>query len=464
MTQNSDPKQMTGTGAEPDYALDSAIVEGVITALDAGDERMARDLIAPLHRADFADLLEQVGSPDRQRIIEALGSELSAEVLPELEESVRDEILEYVEPEVLAEAVKELDSDDLVYLVEDLNAEEQAKVLDALDEDDRIIVEQSLTYPEESAGRMMQRELVKAPPFWTVGQTIDYMRSADDLPDQFYDVIIVDPMMKPIGTVSLSRIIGSTRPMVLSELMEEDFCAIPVAQDEEQVAYAFSQYHLVSAPVVDEAGRLVGVITIDDAVEVMGEEAEEDLLRLGGVAGDESLADKVWRTTRRRFPWLAVNLVTSILASIVIAQFEDVIAAYVALAVLLPIVASMGGNAGTQSLTVAVRSLATKDLTAANMWRVILRETLVGLGNGVVFAVIIGIVGYVWFGDPMLGVVLGLAMIGNLLVAGMAGILIPISLEKMGADPALASGAFVTTVTDVVGFFAFLGLAAWLLL
>lgn len=464
MSERKDAAPEINEGADQDYSLDRATVEGVISALDLGDAAAVRGLIKPLHNADFADLLEQVISSDRQRIIAALGSELDGEALPELEESVRDEILDYVEPEVLAEAVKDLDSDDLVYLLEDLNAEERAKVLGALDDDDRVIVQQSLTYPDDSAGRLMQRELVKAPPFWTVGQTIDYMRAADDLPDQFYDVIIVDPAMKPIGIVPLSRIIGSTRPAVLGELMEEEFRAIPVMQDEEQVAYAFSQYHLVSAPVVDETGRLVGVITIDDAVEVMGEEAEEDLLRLGGVAGDESLADRVWRTTRRRFPWLAVNLITSVLASIVIAQFEDVIAAYVALAILLPIVASMGGNAGTQSLTVAVRSLATKDLTAANMWRVILRETLVGLANGIVFAIIIGIVGYVWFGDAMLGVVLGLAMIGNMLVAGMAGILIPLSLDKVGADPALASGAFVTTVTDVVGFFAFLGLAATLLL
>ena len=464
MSEQTDVTSDKDDGVDQDYSLDRTVVDGVISSLDLGDVDAVRDLIKPLHNADFADLLEQVGSTDRQRIIEALGSELDGEALPELDESVRDEILDYVEPGVLAEAVKVLDSDDLVYLVEDMTAEEQAKVLDALDDDDRVIVEQSLTYPDESAGRMMQRELVKAPPFWTVGQTIDFMRAADDLPDQFYDVIIVDPTMKPIGMVPLSRIIGSTRPVVLGELMEEEFRAIPVMQDEEQVAYAFSQYHLVSAPVVDETGRLVGVITIDDAVEVMGEEAEEDLLRLGGVACDESLADKVWRTTRRRFPWLAVNLVTSVLASIVIAQFDEVITAYVALAILLPIVASMGGNAGTQALTVAVRALATKDLTSANMWRVILRETLVGLANGIVFAVIIGIVGYIWFGDVMLGVVLGLAMIGNLLVAGMAGILIPLGLEKAGADPALASGAFVTTVTDVVGFFAFLGLAAMLLL
>ncbi len=464
MTDPNSAAPETETGAEQDYSLDWAVVEGIFAALDADDPGAARKLISPLHNADFADLLEQVGSADRQRIIEALGSELDGEALPELEESVRDEVLEYVRPEVLAEAVKDLDSDDLVYLVEDLGAEDQAKFLNVLDDEDRVIVQQSLTYPEESAGRMMQREHVKAPPFWTVGQTVDYMRAADDLPDQFYDVIIVDPAMRPIGTVPLSRIIGSTRPAVLGELMEEDFRAIPVTQDEEHVAYAFSQYHLVTAPVIDESGRLVGVITIDDAVEVMGEEAEEDLLRLGGVAGDESLADKVWRTTRRRFPWLAVNLVTSILASIVIAQFDEVITAYVALAILLPIVASMGGNAGTQALTVAVRALATKDLTAANMWRVILRETLVGLANGVVFAVIIGVVGYIWFGDPMLGVVLGLAMIANLLVAGMSGILIPLGLEKVGADPALASGAFVTTVTDVIGFFAFLGLAALMLL
>ena len=329
MSEQTDVTSDKDDGVDQDYSLDRTVVDGVISSLDLGDVDAVRDLIKPLHNADFADLLEQVGSTDRQRIIEALGSELDGEALPELDESVRDEILDYVEPGVLAEAVKVLDSDDLVYLVEDMAAEEQAKVLDALDDDDRVIVEQSLTYPDESAGRMMQRELVKAPPFWTVGQTIDFMRAADDLPDQFYDVIIVDPAMKPIGMVPLSRIIGSTRPAVLGELMEEEFRAIPVMQDEEQVAYAFSQYHLVSAPVVDETGRLVGVITIDDAVEVMGEEAEEDLLRLGGVAGDESLADKVWRTTRRRFPWLAVNLVTSVLASIVIAQFDEVITAYV---------------------------------------------------------------------------------------------------------------------------------------
>ncbi|MEM8753729.1 MAG: magnesium transporter, partial [Pseudomonadota bacterium] len=443
MTDEKTTPEESDAPEEDAYAISRTVAEGVAAAVDAGDDAALRQLVAPLHTADFADLLEQIDESRRARLVEALGPDLDAEALVELDESVRDEVLELLEPEILVEALKELDSDDVVYLVEDLEEDRKAKVLEGLDVEDRIIVEQSLTYPEDTAGRLMQRELVKAPPFWTVGQMIDYMRAAEDLPDPFYDVVIVDPSMKPLGTIPLSRIMGAARPVVLGEIMSEDFRAIPVLQDVADVAYAFSQYHLVSAPVVDEDGRLVGVITIDDAVEMMGEEAEEDILRLAGV-GDESLADKVWRTTRSRFPWLAVNLATSVVASLVIAQFDAVIAQYVALAILLPIVASMGGNAGTQSLTVAVRALATKDLTASNMWRVILRETLVGLANGLVFAVVIGIVGILWFGDPTLGVVLGLAMVLNLLVAGLAGILIPIGLDKVGADPALASGAFVT--------------------
>ena len=309
----------------------------------------------------------------------------------------------------------------------------------------------------------MQREIVVAPQHWTVGDAIDYMRASDHLPETFYEVIITDPMMHPVGTVALCTIMGAPRETVLTDIMNEDFRPIPVDQLQEDVAYAFNQYNLVSAPVVDHNNRLVGVITIDDAMEVLEDEAEEDMKRLAGV-GDEELSSRVWEITKLRFPWLAVNLVTSILASLVIALFSDTIEAIVALAILMPIVASMGGNAGTQSLTVAVRAIATRDLTSANAKRIVLRETLVGLANGLVFAVIIGIVGYVWFDSVMLGLVLALAMIANLLVAGMAGILIPISLDKLGADPALASGAFVTTVTDVVGFFAFLGLAAMLLI
>lgn len=445
------------------YALDTELVDQIIEALEKGENERVRELVAELHTADFADLLEQIDSDERESLIKAIGDTLDAEALSELEESVRDEVLSYVDPAVLANAVKELNSDDVVYLVEDLEDEQKEMVLQALDADDRIIVEQSLSYPEDSAGRMMQRELVKAPPFWTVGHMIDAMRAAEELPDPFYEIIVVDPAMRPLGTIPIGKLMGENRPVLLSDIMSEDFRAIPVTQESDDVAYAFSQYHLVSAPVVDEDGRLVGVITIDDAVEAMDEEAEEDMLRLGGV-GDESIADRVWDITKSRFPWLAVNLLTAILASMVIEIFEGVIQGYVALAVLMPIVASMGGNAGTQSLTVAVRALATRDLTASNMWRVVLRETLVGLMNGCAFAVLVGLIGYFWFSDIMLGVVLGIAMIGNLLVAALAGILVPITLDKFGADPALAAGTFVTTVTDVVGFFLFLGLGGALLL
>jgi magnesium transporter len=309
----------------------------------------------------------------------------------------------------------------------------------------------------------MQSDFVKAPPFWTVGQMIDFMRASDDLPDEFYDVYVIDPTAKPIGKVPLGALLGARRPVTLESLMADDFRTLHVEDPQEDVAYAFNQYHLVSAPVVDDTGRLVGVITIDDAMEVLEEEAEEDIMRLGGV-GDEEISDNVWEITKRRFPWLAVNLATAILASLVIGLFEATITEVVALAILMPIVASMGGNAGTQTLTVAVRALATRDLTQTNASRVIGREVTVGVINGLGFAVIMGIIAWVWFDHPMIGAVIAAAMVVNLAAAALAGILVPIVLDKVGADPALASGTFVTTVTDVVGFFAFLGLAAMVLL
>ena len=344
-----------------------------------------------------------------------------------------------------------------------MEEEQQTQILDALDDSDRIAVEQALQFPEYSAGRLMQREVVKAPEHWTVGQAIDFMRRQQGLPDQFYHIVLVDPRMRPIGNVTLGRLMSSKRDVALMDLKETVFEVFPATQDEGDVAYAFNQYHLISAPVVDEEGRLVGVITIDDAMAVLDEEHEEDILRLAGV-GESSLSDSVIETTKQRLPWLAVNLFTAILASLVIAIFEDTIATFVALAVLMPIVASMGGNAGTQSLTVAVRAIATKDLTGSNVWRVITREISVGAINGLIFAVVMGIVGVIWFGSPALGYVIALAMIINMIVAGLAGTAIPVILEKLGIDPALASGAFVTTVTDVVGFFAFLTLAGVLLL
>ena len=448
---------------EEDFGLNVTLVDAVREVVEQGSQQQLISLLEPLHEADIADILEQISPSEREAMLVLWGRELDGGVLSELEEGVRDEVLRDLPDDLLAEAVRDLDTDDVVYLVEDLDHQQKNKLLEKMDDADRVAVEQALTYQEDSAGRLMQRETVVAPQHWDVGQIIDYMRESTDLPEVFYDVIVVDPMMHPIGDVRLGLIMGAAREVMLTELMTDNFRTISVDQDIEHVAYAFNQYHMVSAPVVDREGRLVGVITIDDAMDVLEDEVEEDMNRLAGL-GDEDLSDKVWRITKARFPWLAVNLATSVLASVVIAQFTDVIEAIVALAVLLPIVASMGGNAATQTLTVAVRAIATHDLTSANAMRIVLRETLVGLANGVVFAVIIGIVGVVWFGDPMLGVVLGLAMIANLLVAGMAGILVPITLDKLGADPALASGAFVTTVTDIVGFFAFLGLAALMLI
>jgi magnesium transporter len=454
----------TETDREDDaYVLDDRAVARIMYAVDTEDRTRLLEELEPLHAADIADLLEQVNAFDRRRLIELYGRDFDGDILSELDESIREEVLYTLHPEVLAEAVRDLESDDVVDLVEDLEEDQQSAILDVLEDSDRVAVQHSLTYPEYSAGRLMQREVVMAPEHWNVGEAIDYLRNQDDLPDQFYHIILVDPRLKPVGNVTLGKLMASRREVLLTSLVEETFHVIPVTQDEEDVAYAFNQYHLISAPVVDENERLVGVITIDDAMIVLDEEHEEDIMRLAGV-GEGSIADRVIDTTKQRFPWLAVNLVTAILASLVIAQFEEAIATVVALAVLMPIVASMGGNAGTQSLTVAVRAIATKDLTGRNVWRVIRREVLVGLINGLIFAVMMGIIGVVWFGGPELGYVIAAAMVINLVVAGLAGTVIPVILDRIGVDPALASGAFVTTVTDVVGFFAFLGLAVVVLL
>ncbi|MFZ7093160.1 magnesium transporter [Primorskyibacter sp. 2E233] len=446
------------------YALNRKAVAQILYAVDIGDRDQLIELMDPLHAADIADLLEQINAFDRMRLIRLYGQEFDGDILSELDESIREEVIGILNPQVLADAVRELDSDDVVDLLEDLDEPQQEAILEALEDNDRAAVQKSLTYPEFSAGRLMQREVVMAPEHWNVGEAIDYLRNTDDLPEQFYHIIMVDPKLRPVGNVTLGKLMGSRREVLLRSLIEDTFHVIPVTRPEADVAYAFNQYHLISAPVVDENERLVGVITIDDAMAVLDEEHEEDILRLAGVGDESSLSDKVLDTTKRRFPWLAVNLVTAVLASLVISQFEAALTQVVALAVLMPIVASMGGNAGTQSLTVAVRALATKDLTTSNLWRVIRREVIVGLINGLVFAVVMGIVGILWFGSPALGGVIAAAMVINLVVAGLAGIVIPVMLEKAGVDPALASGAFVTTVTDVVGFFAFLGLAVVVLL
>ena len=448
---------------EAAYSLGRKDVAAILYAVDIDDRETLTRLMEPLHAADIADLLEQINSYDRARLIRLYDREFDGEILTELDESIREEVIAVLNPQILADAVRELESDDVVDLVEDLDEPQQEAILGALDDADRVAVQQALSYPEYSAGRLMQREVVMAPEHWTVGEAIDYIRSSEHLPEQFYHIVLVDPRMHPVGNVTLGRLMGSARKVKLRDIMEDVFQIIPVDQDEGDVAYAFNQYHLISAPVIDENGRLVGVITIDDAMAVLDEEHEEDILRLAGV-GESSLSDSIFETTRQRLPWLVVNLGTAILASIVIAQFEGTLQSLVALAILMPIVASMGGNAGTQSLTVAVRAIATRDLTGSNIWRVIRREAAVGLINGLVFAVMMGIVSLIWFGSPALGMVIALAMIINLLVAGLAGIAIPVVMERVGIDPALASGTFVTTVTDVVGFMAFLGMASMVLL
>ncbi len=448
---------------ERDQALDPDLVAAVVESLEAGDRVAILSLLGDLHVADIADLVEQIDPESRRRLLDLVWADIDQEFLVEVEEGVRDEILAYLAPEKLAEVVKDLESDDVVYLLEDLAEDHRHQVLQALEPGERAAVARAFEYPEDSAARLMQSEFVKAPPFWTVGQMIDQLRAAEELPEPTYDVIILDPAAKPIGKVALGALIGARRPVTLESLMTRDIRTIHVADPQENVAYAFKQYHLVSAPVVDDAGRAVGVITIDDALDVLEEEAEEDILRLGGV-GDEEISDDVWEITRLRLPWLGVNLLTAILASAVIGLFEAAIAQVVALAILMPIVASMGGIAGTQSLTVAVRALATRDLTATNQRRVIMREAVAGVVNGVVFALVMGAVAWGWFGQPAIAGLIAVAMVINLFAAALAGTLIPLGLEKAGIDPALASGTFVTTVTDVVGFFAFLGLATLVLL
>ena len=451
-------------GEADTYMLERKTIAAILYAVDAGDQAALTGLMEPLHAADIADLLEQLNTYDRRRLIELYGHEFDGDILSELQEGVREEVIALLRPDVLAEAVRDLDSDDVVDLLEDLDEPQQEAILDALEEPDRVAVEQALTYPEYSAGRLMQREVVAAPEHWTVGDAIDFLRSHEDLPDQFYHVVLVDPRMHPVGNVTLGKIMRSRRDVRLQEITEDIFKVIPVDQYEGDVAYAFNQYHLISAPVVDDDGRLVGQITIDDAMAVLDEEHEEDILRMAGVSEESSLSDTIVEAAKGRATWLFVNLLTAILASFVIELFATSIDQMVALAVLMPIVASMGGNAGTQTMTVAVRAIATRDLTAQNALRVVWREVAVGAINGLLFGLIMALVAGVWFGVPMLSAVIGLAMICTQISAALGGIVIPMALDRVKIDPALASGPFVTTVTDVVGFFAFLGLASAVLL
>jgi magnesium transporter len=443
-------------------AFRSEFLHAVEAALEADDAQTVRELTLPLHEADLADLIQLLRPDQREPLIATLGRDFNAAALSELDEGVRDQVLEAMPNEKVAEALQQLDSDEAVYLIEDLDKQDQTDILAKLPSFERAALERSLEYPEDSAGRIMQTDLIAVPPFWSVEQTLEHMRETEDLPDRFYEVFVVDPAYHLIGSVALDRLLRSKRLINIEAITNRDIHPVDVTADQEEVARTFERYNLTSAPVIDSDRRLVGVITADDIVEVIQEEASEDILRLGGVAG-ESVSDPVWQTTKHRFIWLFVNLGTAILASLVISLFDATIQQMVALAVLMPIVASMGGNAGTQTMTVAVRALATQDLSAVNAARVIGRETVVGLLNGLMFALIMGAIAYFWFGSGPLGVVIGSAMVINLLVAALSGILIPLGLYALDLDPAIASGVFVTMMTDCVGFFAFLGLAAlWL--
>ena len=444
--------------------LDPALVEAVVEAAAARDRTRVETLVEPLHPADIADLLEQVSEQERAALLAMGDAVIDGDVLSEISDAIREDVLDALPAEVVAEALRELETDDIVDIVEDLEVEDQGRILDALDAGDRLAVEQALAWPEYSAGRLMQRELVVAPEHWTVGEAIDFLRAAQHLPDQFYHVILIDPRMRPVGYVTLGRILSSARDMRLRDIAEDSFRTLAATDLEADVAYVFNQYHLISCPVVDPAGRLVGVITIDDAMTVLSEEHAEDMLRLAGVDEESAITDGIWETLKLRLPWLVVALVTANLAALVISQFEAVIAKIVVLAALMPVVASMGGNAATQTLTVAVRALATRDLTGANAGRVIGRELAVGCLNGLAFAAIMGGAAWGLFGAPMIGLVIALALVITLVVAALAGVLVPILLNRMGFDPALSSGTFVITLTDVIGFLAFLGLATVLLL
>ncbi len=461
-------QQAHGAEADKDHA-DIYDEDGVIRAsflshvgaaiADRDTLALKRD-VGDLHQSELGHLLEALLPEQRRALVELLGSDFDFSALTEVDEAIRLDIVDYLPNAQIAQAVQDLDSDDAVYILEDLDKEDRDEILSQLPFTERIRLRRALDYPEETAGRRMQTEFVAVPPFWTVGQTIDYMREDRNLPDRFSQIFVIDPSFKLLGAIDLDQILRSKRAVKVEDVMHETRHAIPATMDQEEAAREFEQYDLLSAAVVDENERLVGVLTIDDVVDVIQEEAEEDLMRMGGV-GDEELSDSILSASRSRVPWLLVNLFTAFLAASVIGLFDDTIQRVVALAVLMPIVAGMGGNAGSQTMTVTVRALATRDLDIYNAWRVIRREMGVGFINGAVFAVLIGSVAAIWFGDVNLGGIIAAAMVINMFAAALAGILIPLALDRLKADPAVASAVFVTTVTDVVGFFAFLGLATW---
>lgn len=444
--------------AEDRYGLSNTLSKQIIHALEENNQTQARELLADQHAADIADLLSVLPHDLREALIEAIKATFDPDILVELDNDIREEIIELLGTHKSAHVISELETDDAVEVLSEMDEENQQELLQAIPKEQREILEESLAYPEDSAGRLVEKNLVAVPEFWSVGETIDYLRNHPNLPEDFYQVFVVDPKHKPIGAATLSRIIRSRRDIKIKDIMETDLKVISTDTDQEEVAFIFRQYGLSSAPVVNEEGRMIGVISIDDVINVVEEEAHEDIMHLGGVSGTD-LHSHVGQTVQRRFPWLFINLLTAIAASIIIALFQGAIQKMAALAVLMPIMASMGGNAGTQTLTIIIRALATKELTATNAFRVVGKEAFVGITNGLLFAVICGGITYLWLGNPAVSVILALAAITTLFAAALAGATIPLILERFGADPAISSSIFLTTVTDMTAFGVFLGLA-----
>jgi magnesium transporter len=444
---------------DEDDHLKTAFVREVLNAADVGDAGKVRELVSPLHPADIADLFEQTPADRREALALALDDLLDGDVIAEMNDHVREELIDTLEPHEVADIASELETDDAVAIIEDMEEDDQRAVLRALSPDDRAAIEEALSYPEESAGRLMQRDLIAVPEHMSVGQVIDYLRENQDLTTDFWEVFIVDPQHRPIGTAQLSWILRTPRTVAMADVMKREQTLIPVEMDQEEVALRFQKYALISAAVVDPSGRLVGMITVDDIVHIIQEEASEDILKLSG-AGEGDINEPILMTVRTRLTWLVVNLGTAVLAASVVGLFQGEITKLALLAVLMPIVSGMGGNAGTQTLAVVVRALATNQLTSSNTVRMILREFRIALANGAALGVLIGTGVSLLYGNPVLGLVIGSAMVINNLVAGLSGILVPVTLDRFEIDPAVSSAVFVTMMTDVMGFFSFLGLAA----
>ena len=441
------------------FTFNNKLINAVISNCNEENRANLEGLIESLHPADLADLLTFLNTDQRSYILGTLKEDRYTEVLAELDDTIIDETVQNLEEKKVVRSISEMETDDAINLIESLEPKSKKKILDQVNPADRVIFEESLNYPEDTAGRRMQKEFVSMPGFWSVGQAIDYLRKEINLPDDFFELFIVDPSNKPLGSASVSKVLRSQRDTKLGDILEDSPKFVKASMDQEEVALFFEQYSLVSAGVVDDQNRLIGRITADDIVWVLQEEAEEDILRLGGVAESE-MNQSIGRSTKRRFIWLFINLLTAILASYVISLFDASIEKMVALAVLMPIVASMGGNAGTQTLTLTVRSLATKELVENNRRKVFIKEIGISILNGFIFAILTGVAALIWFEDMSLSIIVGAAMIINILSAGFFGFLIPYVFNRIKIDPALASSVFVTTITDVFGFLSFLGLAS----